>query len=437
MEPTPRTERPKIAYVSTRALDEKTMAGRLHVARSIVTALEGWSDLDIHLLPCLLTEPTAGRALEATLAAAGSLFSGPLLPLQCALFAGSSDIERLIERLPADVSAVYLDGVRSYAMLAALRRRRPELRIVADLDDLMSRRMDLLMAAGESLSPGYLAKRLPPLLRGLVTAKALGRMIVRYERSTLRRIERRICDLADAVVLVSAEDARALAASTPGRNAQIVAIPPPSPPPSDGHPFVEPGRFVFVGSDALTQNRMTIDYLVGLWRRHAIATPLVLYGHHARALDLPPGVQAAGYAEQIADIYDGRSVLLTPSKIGGGIKTKVLEAFAYGAPVIGNSLTFEALPIGNYPLLVEDEAELAALLLDPMGRRALFEEAVAHGLNYIAQNHGADAFASRWRNLLEPGPGRARRAQAQRRPIRAVAAFSRTPDAAPPDPAPL
>jgi glycosyltransferase involved in cell wall biosynthesis len=209
---------------------------------------------------------------------------------------------------------------------------------------------------------------------------------------------------------------------------------------------VEPARFVFVGSDALTQNRLTIDYLVELWRRYAIATPLVLYGQHARALVLPPGVEAAGYAGQIAEIYDGRSVLLTPSRIGGGIKTKVLEAFAYGAPVIGNSLTFEALPIGNYPLLVDQEAELVAFLRDPMRRRALFDEAVAHGLSYIAQNHSAEVFASRWRNLLTPEPGRPRRSEALRRAIRAAPPYGREPaaesmgfalDAAPPDPARL
>ena len=157
-------------------------------------------------------------------------------------------------------------------------------------------------------------------------------------------------------------------------------------------------------------------------------------------------MEAAGYAEQIADIYDGRSVLLSPSKLGGGVKTKVLEAFAYGAPVIGNRLTFEALPIGNYPLLVEEEAELVALLLDPPSRGALFARAVAHGLGYIAQNHAADAFASRWRTLLAPGPSRSRRPQVLRRATRAAAPGGREPpavplgfvnDAAPPDPAPL
>jgi glycosyltransferase involved in cell wall biosynthesis len=310
----------------------------------------------------------------------------------------------------------------------------------------MSRRMDLLLRAGETLSPGYLTRRLPPLLRRLVMAKTFGRVIVGYERLTLRRIEQRICELADAVVLVSAADAQALAAATPGRSAQIVTIPPPSPQASGRHPFTAPARFVFVGSDALTQNRMTIDYLVELWRRHPIQTPLVLYGQHARALTLPPRVEAAGYAEQIADIYDGRSVLLSPSRLGGGVKTKVLEAFAYGAPVIGNSLTFEALPIGDYPLRVDAEAELVELLLDPMSRRARFERAVAHGLGYIARHHAADAFASRWRTLLAPEPSRARWSRSSRRAARAAALFGREPaaeplgltrDAAPPDPAPL
>ena len=47
------------------------------------------------------------------------------------------------------------------------------------------------------------------------------------------------------------QHAQALAAATPGRNAQIVSIPPPSPQAFGRRPFVEPARFVFVGGVAL------------------------------------------------------------------------------------------------------------------------------------------------------------------------------------------
>ncbi len=379
------------------------MAGRLITARAIRAGLGESFDLSLHRLPSVLTDPSMSRALGAAVATLFSLVRGPILPLQCSIFSNPADLNRLIDRLPADLDAVYLDGVRSYAFLVALRQRRPDLRIVVDFDDLMSRRMDLLLEANEYLSPGYLTKRLPAPLRRLMTFKPIGKLIVLFERATLRRVEREICKIADAVSLVSGSDAGVLEGLTPGRRADIALIPPPSQTARAPTAFESPDRFVFIGSDALTQNRLTIDYLVDLWTRHAIQTPLVIYGLRSRELNLPAAVAMAGYVERVEDVYDGHSVLLTPSLIGGGIKTKVLEAFAFGAPVIGNALTFEASPLGEYPLCIEDEARLVALLHAPDQHRRLFETAVAVGRDYIQRAHDVETFNRRWSHLMVPG----------------------------------
>jgi glycosyltransferase involved in cell wall biosynthesis len=397
------TRRPKIAFITSRELDGESMAGRLHVAHAIRRALSGWADLEFHRLPSVLTDFSLERALGAGWAGLRHLMGGAVLPLQCALFASPPDLKALVDRLPADLDAVYIDGVRGYALLEALRRRRPDLRIVVDLDDLMSRRMDLLFKAEQPLSPGYLTKRLPaPLLR-LIMSRPAGRLIVRYERATLRSVERAICDLADATVLLSSTDAEALTAYAGGRRAEIIVIPPAREPAAHPRPFTAPRRFVFVGSDALTQNRLTIDYLVEFWGRYAIPTPLVLFGLSYRSIALPPGVSAQGYVERIEDIYDGSSVLITPSRIGGGIKTKVLEAFAYGAPVIGNALTFESMPIDGYPLMLDDEAVLRAAVSDPRGHGDAFRQAARIGADYLARHHAEAEFGRRWRALMVPG----------------------------------
>ena len=93
--------RPRVAFISTREIDEESAAGRVHIARAIRSALEGWSDLTTHRLPSVLTDPSLGRFLDAALAAFWSLFRHPVLPLQCAIFAGPRDLERLIEFLVA------------------------------------------------------------------------------------------------------------------------------------------------------------------------------------------------------------------------------------------------------------------------------------------------------------------------------------------------
>ncbi len=390
----------------TRKLDGESMAGRLRIAHAIRAALTGWADLTLLRLPTPLTDRSLKRALRSALAFAGSLARGPVLPLQCALFASRTDHERVFAAIPVDATSIYLDGVRSYALLAYLRKRRPDLRVVVDLDDLMSRRMELLLESGQPLSPGYLTKHLPGVVKRLVMSRALGALIVQYERVTLRRIERQLAQLADVLVLLSSEDAkmlRALCAQGPAPRAAIEVIPPGVEPKQAPRPLEGPVRFVFIGSDALTQNRLTIDYLVELWRRHEIETPLVFFGLQLRSLDLPPAASVAGYVDQISDVYDGRSVLLTPSMIGGGVKTKVLEAFAYGAPVIGNALTFESMPLETaYPLNLADEAALVEILRQPQAHLALFDQAAQAGADYLARHHSPAVFAERWRRVMEP-----------------------------------
>ncbi len=396
--------RPAITMIWTRKLDGESMAGRLRIAQAIRSALSDWADLTLVRLPTPLTDRSIRRAARSALAWLSSFVKGPILPLQCALFASATDHERVCAAIPNAVTSIYLDGVRSYALLVRLRRERPDLRIVVDLDDLMSRRMELLLKSGQPLSPGYLTKHLPGMVKTLVMSRGLGALIVRFELNTLRVIERRLAALADALVLLSSEDAQVLRQLCEGQpqRASIEVIAPGVEAVAAPQPLSSPARFVFIGSDALTQNRLTIDYLLDLWRRHAIETPLVLFGLQGRALDLPPAVSMAGYVDQIADVYDGHSVLLTPSMIGGGLKTKVLEAFAYGAPVIGNPLTFESMPIEDYPLNFSDEAALVELLRQPQTHQALFDTAAAAGAAYLAAHHSPEVFTARWRRIMAP-----------------------------------
>jgi len=403
---------PKIAMVSTRELDGQAMAGRLHVAHAIRAVLGESADLTSLVLPDVLTKPTLARLVSTALAWLGALITGSALPLQCALFANGADHRRLLEAIPTDAEAIYLDGVRSYSFLRRLRRERPDVHVVVDFDDLMSRRMALLLQTHQSLSPGYLTKRLPPLLQRLMVSPGVGRMVVHFERGALMTVERKVADLADVIVLLSSEDARVFAGQmTRPARATVEVIVPPSPKVAVATPLTTPNRFVFIGSDALTQNRLTIEYLTDLWRRLVIATPLLLVGLRASAAPLPPGVTSAGYVNSIADVYDGRSVLLTPALIGGGVKTKVLEAFAYGAAVIGNTLTFEAMDLDDYPLNVADEARLIELVTHPERHLELFRSAAAFGAAYLKRQHDPAVFAERWRAAMRL-PSRSGRAGA-------------------------
>lgn len=348
----------RLHMVWTRPLDGQPLAGRVKVALAIRGILRDMDpDLRETVLPSLITAPSLTRAVATTKTFVTGLAASIALPVQSAIYASDRDMRAIVDSIPEDVDAIYLDGVRTFSLLRLLRERRPHQRIVVDLDDLMSRRMALLLSLGEPPSPGYLSGRIPRPVQRLLQSPRFTRALLKYERWSLEQTERAILDLADAVVLLSSED-RAALAGRPGRRAEIFTVPPFVTLRREPRPLLNDQlRFVFVGTDALTQNRLTIDYLLAIWRRHQIAAPLTIFGEQRRSIDLPAGVTIAGYVDSIDDIYDGRSILLSPTFLRGGIKTKVLEGFAYGAPVIGNAATFEAMDIGDYPLKIEGEDE--------------------------------------------------------------------------------
>ena len=88
-----------------------------------------------------------------------------------------------------------------------------------------------------------------------------------------------------------------------------------------------------------------------MWQRLAPPAELVIVGRLQRTYPSVRNVTYAGFVADLRDVYTADSVLLTPAFAAGGVKTKVVEAFAYGCPVLGNHATFDGLPLPkSYPL---------------------------------------------------------------------------------------
>jgi glycosyltransferase involved in cell wall biosynthesis len=382
----------KIHCIWTRDLDVPYSAGRLKVARRIRAALNASEhQVSHHVLTTIMDTRHPGDWARAALNARLGL------PLQCWLF-DTAHNRRIADAIPNDVDVVYLDGIRTVRLLQQLRERLPRARLIIDLDDLMSRRTDILLQAGEGFSPGYLTEKFPKWL-----ATALQRtagIVLRYERAGLRRWEDRACDLADEVVLLSPYEAKLLRdrLKTVPR-AAIRAIPPPEAVIRAPQNMSAPARFVFIGMDTLTQNRLTIEYLLDIWKRTPPPLPLHIYGKMSRTWPKPPNVFFHGYVDTLAEVYDGRSILLTPSFVGGGVKTKVIEAFAWGTPVIGNDNTFEGMQLASYPLCQPTERLESG---DFLSRQSIgkLNDAVRIGSDYVRRHHDPDRFASTWRRIL-------------------------------------
>jgi len=113
-----------------------------------------------------------------------------------------------------------------------------------------------------------------------------------------------------------------------------------------------PLRLLFVGSFGYFPN---LDAALFLWRevlpalrrltQQEIRIELVGEGNLKLLSSLiqDPYVVIRGFVEDLAPLYAGADVAIVPMRGGGGTRIKILEAFAYGVPVVATRLGAEGI----------------------------------------------------------------------------------------------
>ncbi len=395
----------RVLMVCTRDIPDEPKSGRERTMAFITSTLRHGAEVRTLQLRSLLENPSPSRIAYAAILGIRRIASrrNPM-PLQCLLFSDHRFRRRLVDTVEQfKPSTVYFDGVRSGMHATFLRERYPHLRIVCDFDDLMSRRVQLLSAAGERISLGYLKRFLPGWAHRHVLGGWIGGRVLDYEQFALRSVENRILRACDCVVLVSSVDAAEWAAA---RSSDKVTVIPPVMPsvPSTASRASEClliRRFVFVGSDELVQNRQSIDFLLSLWRRVLPETSLHIFGRQTRSYPECHGVHFHGFVPDVASAYEPGSVLLAPSFLGGGVKTKVLEAIAYGIVPVGTRSTFEGIEaITSGLVLAPDNWE--SLVADPNSWAPHLERERKHVSISAAKGHSAATLGAKWRHVIWP-----------------------------------
>lgn len=319
------------------------------------------------------------------------------LPLQVAMY-GSPRAVRRILRGVRGAAAIYLDGVRCSLLAEALARLAHRPRLICDLDDLMSRRFRLYREHAIVPQLGYLRSSCPGWIRGVV--QRLSTAITAYEALALRRCELALVRRCRASVLLSSTEAAELRARCRGR--RILCLPPPQPLAAIPAPLRAPLRCLFIGSAELPQNRLTLLRLCAWWREFGLTRDLDWVGRNEPPLELPDRIHALGFVADLASVYDGRHVLVIPSVLPGGIKTKVLEALAHGCPVLGNAAAFDGLPwAAHYPLVLPDDPAVWAEWIERLDeRQAQLEHALALGRRCLLAHHDPVRWAQRWERVM-------------------------------------
>ena len=136
-------------------------------------------------------------------------------------------------------------------------------------------------------------------------------------------------------------------------------------------PSIEASRILFVADFSYEPNQHAASLLVEdvmprLWRRVPGAR-LTLVG---RSLQLPvqdARVEALGFVDKLADAYSSATCVVVPLLEGGGSPLKLVEAFAYGMPVVATgraAASLDGAVNGTHYLEANDADALAEALAE-------------------------------------------------------------------------
>lgn len=158
-------------------------------------------------------------------------------------------------------------------------------------------------------------------------------------------------------------------------------------PPSTG-----PFSLLFVGTLGYAPNddavrRLAAGIVPALRRQSTRHIPVRVVGGGASAAlrdeAAAGGVELAGYVPDLAPVYRDAGAVVVPLIAGGGTRIKVLEAFAFGRPVVSTTFGVEGLDVRDeeHALLADDADGFASQCLrladDPNLRAALVQRAAA------------------------------------------------------------
>jgi glycosyltransferase involved in cell wall biosynthesis len=186
------------------------------------------------------------------------------------------------------------------------------------------------------------------------------------------------------------------------------------------------GQVLFVGNFAHRPNLHAATWFVEhAWpligsRRPGARFTIVGPGlsQAARARLAAPGVEVAGYAPDLAACYRRAEVVVTPVHSGGGMRGKVLEAFASGCAVVGTAMSFDGIACtpGVHCSAADRAPQFAEAVIRYLASARLRESHGAAACQLVREHYDAPRVFARYEADLEQAV-KERQARASRRAI--------------------
>lgn len=295
-------------------------------------------------------------------------------------------------------------------------------------------RPDLVQLEGPALAPLARVMRLgaPVVLSGhdalslryedfgRFARSGRARLAWRFRTAAARRFERRWYRWIDHVIITSPADRDALARWMPAERVTVV---------SNGvdldhwayRPAPDPDRIVFTGNMSWPPNEdaarhFALDVYPRIRARRPSAEFWVVGATPSlavRALGGLAGVHVTGTVPDLREFVWRAAVYVSPLRFGAGVKNKILEAMALGAPIVATprSLTGTPLVPGRHLLLADGPDAIAEAVLTLLDngelRQALSKEARRKVELEYSWESAASRFEAVWRAAVAGQPGSA------------------------------
>jgi glycosyltransferase involved in cell wall biosynthesis len=285
-------------------------------------------------------------------------------------------------------------GNISYPLIAHLKQRRPDLKMVCDTDSVWSR---------------FILRRLPYVtgLRRWAVARA-GARKEREERAWVA-----LCEITTAVSEIDAQYYRSLTAD-PGRvhvfsnviDIDVYGGEKPPPPPGFHHPAIYlAGNFGHYHSPMDTAARWTIEDILPKVRDEIPNVHFYLVGDGSDRMFghlTDPGITVTGRLPSVLPYLRNVDVSLVPLKFESGTRFKILEAGICGVPVVSTTLGAEGIPVvnGKDILIADEPADFAAAIVQLLRDKTLANDIAAGCQALVRQRYSVESLSREARKIL-------------------------------------
>ncbi len=178
----------------------------------------------------------------------------------------------------------------------------------------------------------------------------------------------------------------------------VVRLPVPAPAPlrqSAGEPF----RFLFIGTMGYYPNfdgyQWFCNEVLPILRRIAPAPFIVEVAGSGSAgrLQAYESVHLAGEVADVRPLFERAQATIVPLRAGGGTRIKILEAFAYGRPVISTTIGAEGIEAtpDRHILLADSPDDFAARCADLISQPELGNRLASNALLLVREAYSESA----------------------------------------------